>query len=828
MKRSIAYLVLGSIMIATPVRLSAQVLQDHWWHVNGAVRAMAIDSANDMLYLAGTFDHIGPALPFGAIVDPISGEPNLTSPLVGRNVDAVISDGVGGWYIGGQFNEVAGEQRYRVARINADGSLHPWAPVVNHNVMTLVLDGDILYIGGVFSSVNGEPRSRLAAISTLDGTVLPWAPDLTGSNISVLMMHGAALYCAGSFSEIEGQARGNLAAFDRYSGGLLPWSPNVDPWVFALAGHADAIYVGGSFTTIGGLPRNWLAAVDTLGGDVLPFDPQPVPTPNTQYNMTGVRALRSSGNILYIGGSFNALFGEDRKSLAAYDVAAGALIPWDPGPDNTVSSIAVQGDTVWAGGNFREIGGQLRYRAAALDKTTGAVLGPAVSIGGPVAAIAVSGASVYLAGGFNSIGGIPKLHFAALDMNTGLATDWSASADSTVRSIAVSDGVVYIGGDFLTINGEPRQRLAALDGITGSLLPLAPPVNGRVRTILAEGNNLFLGGNFTMVNGIPRTAIAKWDISTGTLSVWDPNVLSGHVRSMGIRGSILYFTGLFQQVGGMSAGNLAAVDAMSGQMQPWAASVWPASAAELHVSENEILVTGGFQNVNGWLHPWVVAIDPVTGVVNPFEAELDGLDYNAASTGICHWGKRFVGGFFWIAQGQTRMGLAIYDQETGLLNDWSPDFGIWNPHMYSIRAMGDLVIFSGAFSWVDGKLRTAFVGFRIPDCADIVGGTTVPGTPCDDGDPATSNDVWTNACLCAGELTVSVANPGSQEALRWSYLPDGNIWLEQVADVTLFDAVGRQVASYPRTQLIPTAELSGGAYLVRTGHGRVFRVVGGR
>lgn len=36
------------------------------------------------------------------------------------------------------------------------------------------------------------------------------------------------------------------------------------------------------------------------------------------------------------------------------------------------------------------------------------------------------------------------------------------------------------------------------------------------------------------------------------------------------------------------------------------------------------------------------------------------------------------------------------------------------------------------------------------DCLGVEGGTALPGTPCDDGDPATLDDAWTADCTCVG------------------------------------------------------------------------------
>ncbi len=49
------------------------------------------------------------------------------------------------------------------------------------------------------------------------------------------------------------------------------------------------------------------------------------------------------------------------------------------------------------------------------------------------------------------------------------------------------------------------------------------------------------------------------------------------------------------------------------------------------------------------------------------------------------------------------------------------------------------------------------------DCLGTVGGSALPGTPCDDGDPDTANDTWQTGCVCTG--SVGVAEAGAPGAL---------------------------------------------------------------
>jgi len=46
------------------------------------------------------------------------------------------------------------------------------------------------------------------------------------------------------------------------------------------------------------------------------------------------------------------------------------------------------------------------------------------------------------------------------------------------------------------------------------------------------------------------------------------------------------------------------------------------------------------------------------------------------------------------------------------------------------------------------------------DCVGIIGGSALPGTPCDDNDPGTANDMWDANCDCTGVLIDCAGVPG--------------------------------------------------------------------
>ena len=279
---------------------------------NGPVKAMVTDGTN--LYIGGFFTCIG-GTPNGAAIDGtgIGGlAASVFQPVINGEIKAVAPDGSDGWYIGGNFTTINGVTRNRLARINADGSLHAWNPDVNNTVYALARSGSIVYAGGDFTTIGGATRNRLAAISA-DGTLLSWDPG-ANTRVCALVISGSTVYMGGYFTTIGGTTRNALAAIDM-DGTVLSWNPNagVGCIVYALAINGNTVYIGGAFPRMGGTDKLNLAAVDNTNGMLLPSWPQ--------YGPGGaVKALAISGNTVYIGGDFTNIAGWEQREII--------LLPW--------------------------------------------------------------------------------------------------------------------------------------------------------------------------------------------------------------------------------------------------------------------------------------------------------------------------------------------------------------------------------------------------------------------------------------------------------------------------------------------------------------------
>jgi hypothetical protein len=82
---------------------------------------------------------------------------------------------------------------------------------------------------------------------------------------------------------------------------------------------------------------------------------------------------------------------------------------------------------------------------------------------------------------------------------------------------------------------------------------------------------------------------------------------------------------------------------------------------------------------------------------------------------------------------------------------------------YMVRAVKLQLNHSGSYYNLSlGAIATA-AGTASADCQGVVGGSAVPGSPCNDNDPCTGNDTWNSNCQCVGTpltITASITAAG--------------------------------------------------------------------
>lgn len=570
------------------------------WGANG--RVMDIVSLGSKALIGGGFDYVGPTTGHAARTATDTGAMLGERQMVTGDVYTTIADGLGGWYLGGEFGEVDGSYRRSVAHVLADGSLdRNFNANVNGPVHALALVGGKLIIGGAFTQAGGIAVTNLAAV-TATGVAVPGWTGRTGSTVYSLLAAGDRVYVGGAFTTLNGVSRRYLGRILASTGATdTPFSGQTSALVRALALNSDGslLYAGGDFTSVSSrlistTARGRLAAFNTSYGDVQAFNPSPNGT---------VRAIavRRTTDVVHVGGSFTSIGGQARTAFAAV-TSAGVVTTLNLGitaahcPHDTKSvyglpatcpneiyTIALTPDTMLLGGQFGQLLGQRRHHVAEVNLTSTTVTGWNPVPGNRVYSVTRLDDETVIGGAFTSVGGLLRRGLALIDLVTGRADPaFQADVDKMVLDLVpTADGSgVYLGGDFKTVGGQPRNKVALVNSATGAVAKFKAGFNNTVIRIALNGNRLYAGGKFTKVGSIERLHTARLDATTGALdSTWLANTWGpdGTLRANGMvqglevapDGSKVYLAGPFATVNGSTvAGGIAVVSGTSGALDP--------------------------------------------------------------------------------------------------------------------------------------------------------------------------------------------------------------------------------------------------------------------
>jgi hypothetical protein len=711
--------------------------------VAGTVYATAVAS-DGTVYVGGRFDRIGPATGSWIAVDATTGARAFASPVVNDQVEVSAPDGAGGMFIAGSFTHVGGVRRDHLAHLLADGSLDPdwvvsvWtvdgvgkpyatAPIA----MAYSAHDHRLYLGGSFNSVNGAPRANLASVSATTGAVTSWDPG-ADSLVEALVPHSDGnVYVAGGFLNVGGAARMYLAAIDSVTGHATTWDPGPGNFVTALAAYGNTLFVQGFFNGFACSPMTpapRLAALQLDAAIVQSWAPAP--------NASGFRGgdpLVVSGDTLYVGGDFTELAGTTRSGAAAFDLTGMTpanppeLKAWNPdiaGPTRRILGFATRGaDTVYVLGSFSTVGGQPRPGLAAVDTTTGAVTPWNPSGGGYTAE--VRGNTVWVAAW-------PEWqvrHNLASFGADGKLTTWDPDVNGTVRALALSGSTLYAGGEFTAVGGgTSRDKLASFTIPAGTLTSWNPGVWGRVLALAASGDTIYAGGDFNAVRASP--AAPSWDPSRTNLVAFDPSglatfnavtnaVTQGAVRTLLVRDGQLFVGGAFSKLGPSTLAlgqratrwNLGAVDALTGETTPFDPNM--SSAVNALALGGGVLYAGGeFYTVNSpaVIRKNVAAFDPDgTGTALAFSVTVApstvwpySQNPSPVTALAVNGNTVYVGGEFYVAEGQPHAAVAAYAADTAAVQSWDPGLTGGTPRYLGFR--GPWLVVGGSVAPPAGRV----------------------------------------------------------------------------------------------------------------------------
>ncbi len=156
----VACCVAASRLYAQPVPFDDR----RFWMPDGPVNAIL--PVGNTVYLAGDFSYIGPRTGPAALFDPATGNLLASPPRISNTIKAIVPDGSGGWFIGGNFTNIGTVVITNVAHLNADLSVdtHWNARLIGTTVNALGLNSGTLYVGGTFTRVGGQLIAGLVGL----------------------------------------------------------------------------------------------------------------------------------------------------------------------------------------------------------------------------------------------------------------------------------------------------------------------------------------------------------------------------------------------------------------------------------------------------------------------------------------------------------------------------------------------------------------------------------------------------------------------------------------------------------------------------------------
>ena len=406
-----------------------------------------------------------------------SQNPDAFNPSADASVFTTALQSDGKIIIGGSFTNIAGKTRYRIARLNADGSLDPSLNVGlgGGDVYALAVQGDgRILVGGVFS--------RLILTNGVTGPNVPYlfrynqdgTPDLTFHTSADSLVTGLCVQpdnrvlVQGYFSTLGGQTRLGLGRLLADGSLDTNFNAQVQGWVRCISVQRDGgILVGGGFGALAGhactnLGR--LKADGTLDNTFLQSFGGP----------PDCMLLQPDGKIVVAGqGSDPTGQTAQIARLNADGTKDGSftLQPVQSGPADggSIYSMALQANgAIAVGGSFLKVGNYLRTNLVWLNSngTVNPEFRPTAA--GDVFSLALQGdGKLVVAGSFFRLAGQERHHVGRL----------TNSAPGVQDISFLGSAITWHGG----VSGPMPWRLAfetSSNGVDWSVLGEATPISG--------------------------------------------------------------------------------------------------------------------------------------------------------------------------------------------------------------------------------------------------------------------------------------------------------------------------------------------------------------
>lgn len=153
------------------------------------------------------------------------------------------------------------------------GTAVPWREYRNTDASfsAVLITESFVYVGGDFTELDGEPRERVAALDLATGDIDPdWRPAVTGGRVRGLARAGADIVLVGAFTHVNGVAKPGIARVNAETGVLSSWSPDGDVGtdLRQVLVEGDVMSVRSTITDEYGATRETVLVIDAITGEI--------------------------------------------------------------------------------------------------------------------------------------------------------------------------------------------------------------------------------------------------------------------------------------------------------------------------------------------------------------------------------------------------------------------------------------------------------------------------------------------------------------------------------------------------------------------------------
>ncbi|HEX8247388.1 MAG TPA: hypothetical protein VF599_04325, partial [Pyrinomonadaceae bacterium] len=475
----------------------------------------------------------------------------------------------GKYVVSGTFTHVNGSFQRRVARINPDGSLDTtfntgdgFTNGLYVGDVAIAPDGKI-YIVGDFQIFNDATRWRVARLNangSIDATFNTSTP-LAGNVATVSILPDGRLFIGGAFPfPPAGNFYNNIARLNTdgsYDTNFNNANVTFEGEGYAIRQQPDGkVLIGGTMTAANELLADGIARYNADGTLDLNFFRNP--NGGIVYDIE----RQSDGKILIAEGGAGVLLFRLNPDGTRDTSFSTPFVPFSASIQarTVITSIAVQPD------NKILVGGQLITGSASSpslsallrlnpdgtrDTTFSLVGGIGTSIFVYDIAVQPDG-KIVIGGNFTQLNGQSAQYLARVNPNGTIDTAFNASPPAAVRELDLQPD-----GKIVFTSASSVFRVNANGSFDGSFSPAAFDNNGVLLNLLEAlqvlpSGKILVGGNFITANGAPRNRIARLN-ADGTLDTGFnlPNGANNIVYDFSLQsdGKILV-SGAFTRLGG--------------------------------------------------------------------------------------------------------------------------------------------------------------------------------------------------------------------------------------------------------------------------------------